>query len=156
LQRENVVRIPFVLLSLTLICGAFPGTTHGQSFGERDTGFDIDLARQDTPPFGLIATLVTTSTYPCEGYTLRSFVTWENDTVSIRVTGLRTPTPCYGMASEARGTAFLGLPPDTVYLRIYYRGDADLHRVTTGGRRLSVTPVRSGFTRVSLHQSSPR
>jgi hypothetical protein len=82
-------------------------------------------------------------------------VVWTKDTATVMITGLRAPAPCAGGGAEASGTVFLGALPDTTILRIDYRGDADLYRLTTAGKRIIVSPLRSAFTRVGF-AATPR
>ena len=120
-----------------------------QSYGDRDTDFRITL-RYITEPHGIEARIVTTNTYPCEGYGIRSYATWDRDTVNLRIFGLVQPSPCIQSMSEAEGTAFLGDLRDSTYIvKIYYRGDVDMHRVKFSGGRIMIRPVRSDFTRVN-------
>jgi len=124
-----------------------PSHLFSQSYGERDTDFRVSLSHRSEPPAGLEATIVTTNIYPCEGYTIRSGVTWEKDTISLHLFGFVRPSPCIQSGSEATGTAFVGTIRDsTFFFRITYRGESDLHKVVVRKTRLSVTPIRSAFT----------
>jgi hypothetical protein len=82
-------------------------------------------------------------------------VVWTKDTATVVITGLRAPAPCAGGGAEANGTVFLGALPDTTFLRIDYRGDADLYRLITAGKRIIASPLRSAFTRVGF-AATPR
>jgi hypothetical protein len=120
-----------------------------QSYGDLDTGFRIQI-RQSTVAKGHEVTLTTTSTYPCEGYVLRSFLTREQDTLSIHVTGMLRPSPCIQSSSEATGTLLIGqVKPDTSFLRIQYRGETDLHRIINSKKGLRSRPIQSSFTRIT-------
>jgi hypothetical protein len=136
--------IPFVF---------FPTFPEAQSLGERDTGFKIVLSQRTEKPRGLQASITTTSVYPCEGYTVRSRVRWERDTVSITVLGLLRPSPCVKLASEATSTAYLGdLRGGSYIIRLYYRGDVDLHKVMITKGKISVVPLRNAFTEFSINE----
>jgi hypothetical protein len=121
-----------------------------QSYGERDTGFSLVLSPRTEFPSGIVAALRTTATYPCVGYDIRAMVVWTKDTATVMITGLRAPAPCAGGGAEANGTAFLGAIPDTAFLRIDYRGETDLYRMISAGKRIIASPLRSAFTRVSF------
>lgn len=123
-----------------------------QSFGERDTDFRIVLERRTEKPSGFQANITTTSTYPCEGYSLRTRVRWDKDTISVHVLGLVRPSPCIQSSAEATGTAFIGeLKEGISYVRIFYRGDVDLHRVVRSKSRLSAIPIQRTFTELKVH-----
>ena len=125
------------------------GDAVSQSYGGRDTDFRITLGYRSDPA-GVEANIITTSSYPCEGYTIRSQVTWYRDTVNLRIVNFVRPSPCMQSMSEAQGTAFLGNLRDTTYVvRVYYREDVDLHRVKFSGGRILVRPIRNDFTRLS-------
>jgi len=125
------------------------GDAAAQSYGGRDTDFRITLGYR-TDPAGIEARITTTNSYPCEGYTIRSQVTWDRDTVNLRIVNFVRPTPCMQSMSEAQGTAFFGnLRDTTCVVRIYYREDVDLHRARFSGRRIVVRPIRNGFTQLS-------
>ena len=120
-----------------------------QSYGGRDTDFRITLSHMSDPD-GIQARIVTTNTYPCEGYGIRSQVTWDRDTVNLWIGSFVQPSPCIQSMSEAEGTAYLGNLRDTTYVvRVYYRGEADLHLVKFLGGRILVRPLRSEFTSLS-------
>ncbi len=119
---------------------------HAQSAGERDTGFEIQLSYRTEPPLGVQADLTTTNTYPCEGYSIRSRVKWEKDTVSITILGFVRPSPCMQSSSEATGSAYLGNLIGTYIIRIYYRDDVDMHRVTLSKKGITSRPLEDTFT----------
>ncbi len=136
----------FALQAFLALSGA------AQSQGERDTGFQLTLERSAEPPPGLVVRLVTTSSYPCEGYQIRSRVVFLRDTASITISGLLRPSPCFQTSSEATGTAYLGMPRVFPFvLKIVYRGEIDLYRVfltSTGG--ISASAVRTAYTRLAI------
>lgn len=139
-------RFLFVVALTSALC---PSILFSQSYGERDTDFRISLLRRSDPPAGLYASIVTTTLYPCEGYIIRSGVSWEKDTISLHLFGLVRPSRCIQGGSEATGSAFLGAIPDsTFYLRVGYRGENNLHQVVVRKGRRVVIPVRSTFTEV--------
>ena len=134
------------LMALAIVVW-FPSFLLCQSYGERDTGFRISLSRTPEAPSVLAAALVTTSVYPCEGYQIRSMVTWEKDTISLHILGFTRPTPCIQGGSEATGNASLGSMPDsTFFIRILYRGEIDLHKLGTRKKSLTIAPIRRAFT----------
>jgi len=121
-----------------------------QSYGDRDTGFKVALKRRTAQPAGLEASIVSTTTYPCAGYTIRGSAWSSKDTIVLAIHGLLRPAPCVPLASEAAGTVYLGdLRYPVSVLRITYRGETDLHRISAAGGRVTSTPIRSRFTRVS-------
>jgi hypothetical protein len=138
-----LLRIPNVVLLFSVLapyCIA-------QSSGERDTDFKVVLERRIEKPAGFQANIATTSTYPCEGYSLRTRVRWDKDTVSIYVLGLVRPSPCVQSSAEATGTVLIGeLKEGVSFVRILYRGDFDLHKVIRSKGRLRTIPIRRTFT----------
>ena len=148
-MRSLVIDCCLALVQLVFV----PTIAETQSLGERDTGFKIILSQRAEKPKGLQAFITSTNTYPCEGYTIRSQVRWERDTVSIRILGLLRPSPCIQSASEATGSAYLGTLADGLHvIRIYYRGDVDLHKVTISKSQISVAPLRNQFTEFSVNK----
>jgi hypothetical protein len=121
-----------------------------QSYGELDTGFKLALKVRTAQPAGLEASIVSTTTYPCAGYTIRGSAWSSRDTIILAIHGMGRPSPCVPLASEATGTLYLGEPryPATI-LRITYRGQTDLHMLSIVKGRVSAAPIRSRFTRVS-------
>lgn len=129
-----------------------PTLSSAQSYGERDTGFNLILERTSGPPPGLLAQLVTTSTYPCEGYTIRSRVFVNHDTASIVILGMAQPTPCFQTSSEATGSAYFGeFRAAHFVLKIAYRGDADFYLISQQANgRILATAIRCTFTRLRI------
>ncbi len=139
--RGGAKRIVFTLLLLN------PFHVIAQSLGERDTGFKIVLERRTEKPMGYQAHITTTSTYPCEGYSLKTRVRWYNDTVNVYVLGLLRPSPCIQSSAEASGSVFMGeLKEGTSFIRIEYRGDVDLHKVIRSKSRVATRSIRATFT----------
>jgi len=125
-------------------------STFAQSYGELDTGFKIALKIRTAQPAGLEASVVSTTTYPCAGYTIRGSSWSSRDTLILAVHGMGRPSPCVSLPSEATGTLYLGeIRYPTTILRVTYRGQSDLHRLTIAQGRVTATPIRSRFTRVS-------
>jgi hypothetical protein len=123
---------------------------HPQSYGERDTGFKIALKVRTAQPAGLEASVVSTTVYPCAGYTIRASVHSSRDTIVLAIHGMGAPAPCVPLPSEATGTVYLGeVRYPTTFLRVTYRGEADLHRLSSVGGRVTTAPIRSRFTRVT-------
>jgi hypothetical protein len=130
-----------VLLTMSSLQGA------AQSQGDRETDFKIVLEQRNEKPDGYRAIITTTSTYPCEGYSLRLKVQWENDTVSVLVLGMLRPTPCVQSSAEASGSAFIGdLRQGVSFFRVRYRGDVDLYKVIRTGSRVKLHPIHARFT----------
>ena len=124
-----------------------PLTTSAQEYGELDTKFRFHLFRSDTDPVGLVIALVSTSEYPCDGYTLRTNVTHRRDTVTVSILGMLRPDPCYATMGKATGTAFLGNKVGGRYiLRIYYRGVMDLYRLSLEENERLLMPIKTSFT----------
>jgi hypothetical protein len=137
------VRLAFVLISCA-VCNVA-----AQTFGERDTEFEVVLSYHPEKPSGIQADIATTNTYPCEGYRLKNSVAWDKDTVVIHLLGMVRPTPCIQSSSEARGSAFLGKLVDGVhYVRISYRGVNDVYKLAILPKGMKVVPVRNTFTRL--------
>jgi hypothetical protein len=131
-----------------LICAA--SSAFAQSYGELDTSFKIALKVRTAQPAGLEASIVSTTTYPCAGYSIRGSSWSSRDTIILAVHGMGRPSPCVSLPSEATGTLYLGeIHYPTTILRITYRGQTDLHRLTFAQGRVTTAPIRSRFTRVS-------
>jgi hypothetical protein len=114
------------------------------------TGIDIRLVTDADYPPGLYAFLTTTSTYPCAGYRLRTIMTREYETLSVRISGPVRPTPCLATMDEARGQAYLGNPAYGTYLlRIVYDGREDLYSMTCFDRVPTIVPISRGFTTIT-------
>ena len=125
-------------------------STFAQSYGELDTSFKIALKIRTAQPAGLEASIVSTTTYPCAGYTIRGSSWSSRDTIILAVHGMGRPSPCVSLPSEATGTLYLGeIRYPTTILRVMYRGQSDLHRLTIAQGRVTAAPIRSRFTRVS-------
>jgi hypothetical protein len=122
-----------------------------QTFEDVDTEFKITLSQRLKPPAGIQADIATTVAYPCVGYTIRTKVSRSQDTIDIKLLGLTRPRPCTKGTGEARGKAFLGNLREGEYqIRIYYRGESDLHDLIVEERRITALPVRSHFTDVKV------
>jgi len=137
------------LIAGTLALGVvlLPVPAPGQTYGRLDTSFDLTLRKRRTPPYGTELEIQSTTVYPCAGYRILSSVVWSHDTLSITVLGLRRPTPCVPLASEATGSVYLGdLGDTTVVFRFLYRGNEDRYRIAFFGPSINITPVARGFT----------
>ena len=119
----------------------------GQDQGRRDTDFKITLlTRKEFPP-GYDANLESTAIYPCTGYNIRTGISWNRDTLNIDIGGFRTPSPCISLPAPATGSVYLGNIGSGAYiLRIRYRDDEDLHRLTLKGGSGKFKSIRSVFT----------
>ena len=111
-----------------------------------DTRFNIVLT-QSSEPEGVLATLTTTATYPCEGYQLKTRVVRLDDTLTVYVNGLIRPTPCFQTSSNATGTVYLeGISRGVYFLRISYRGESDIYKLIVDDKSFGVISLRSDFT----------
>jgi hypothetical protein len=147
--RFAILTVAAVLLAATFLVLA-TADSRAQSYGERDTGFKIILKHRSVQPVGLEASIVSTATYPCAGCGIRGSAWASGDTIVLVIHGMVRPSPCVSLPSEAAGTVYLGeLPRPTSVLRITYRGDTDLHRISRSGGRVTISPIRSRFTRLS-------
>ncbi len=125
-----------------------PAIAAGQHLGGRETGFAVTLSPV-SPPHGIAATIVTTNLYPCAGYRLRAYTTLEMDTITVRINGMVRPVPCVQGGDAATGKVFLGdLAEGVYYLRIMYRGETDLHRVSITDNHAKVRTADARFSRV--------
>jgi hypothetical protein len=80
---------------------------------------------------------------------MRSTVTRERDTISVRISGLVQPVPCLSGMDEARGSVYLGNPAyGTYFLRVVYRGHQDLYRMVCIDRIPTLVAILSQFTTV--------
>ncbi len=122
--------------------------------GEMGTAQDTDLRLRlafdvDDPP-GLYALLQTTRSFPCAGSQLRTVVTHERDTISIRVAGPVRPVPCMSVMEEAEGRGYLGNQAGGSYvLRVIYDGEEDLYHLSVDGRIYELLPVVQTFTTIT-------
>ena len=125
-----------------------PVISAGQHFGDRETDFVITLSPVSTP-HGIAATIVTTNLYPCAGYRLRTYVTREMDTITVNLNGMVRPVPCIQGGEAATGNVFLGdLADGVLLLRITYRGETDLHRISIRKNHAKAIDPRARFTRI--------
>ncbi|HEX9655958.1 MAG TPA: hypothetical protein VGB89_03450 [Bacteroidota bacterium] len=142
MTRWNLIALFFMTLEATAL------TALGQSLGELDTGYKIQLLWTEEPP-GLGASINSTTLYPCVGYIIRSNVERSQDTLQIYMTGMIAPKPCLQDMNEATGTCYLGnIEGGSYFVAIYYRGRRDLYRLTIDDRELIVHPVQTTFTTV--------
>lgn len=140
-----------VAVVCVLICSSASFSV-AQSLGERDTDFEITLERTYEKPNGYLAHVTTTSMYPCAGYSIRSTVRWDKDTVSIYFLGLLRPSPCIQSSDEATGTVFVGdLTGSNLFIRFQYREDVDLYKLVRVKGRLKPIPIRQTFTTLSVN-----
>jgi len=131
---------------IALVAAGF--TAAGQSLGELDTGYKIQLLWTEEP-IGLGAYITSTTLYPCVGYTIRCNVELSQDTLQIYVTGMVAPKPCLQDMNEATGTCYLGnIEGGSYVVAIHYRGRRDLYRLMIVDRELIVHPVQTTFTTV--------
>ncbi len=138
----NLIAIVFIAVA------AKPPDASGQSLGELDTGYKIQLLWTEEP-HGLGASIMSTTLYPCVGYTIRSSVERSHDTLQIYIAGLLSPTPCLQDMNEATGTCYLGnIEGGSYFVAISYRGRRDLYRLRIEDRELIVHPVQTTFTTV--------
>jgi hypothetical protein len=111
------------------------------------TDIRVKLVTDADDPPGLYAFLTTTRSYPCAGYHLRTVVTRERDTVSVRITGPVRPSPCIGSMDEAPGRAYIGNPAAGTYLlRLVYEGEQDLYTLYVTDRVPTIVPLVRTFT----------
>lgn len=144
----NGISTRYSLRWFLTLCFLFPVVAGGQHFGDRETDFVIRLSPVALP-HGITATIVTTNLYPCAGYRLRSYSTWEVDTITIHINGMVRPVPCVQVGEVATGSTFLGDLRDSVYyLRVEYRGETDLHRMTVGHGHARARELGARFTSV--------
>ena len=136
----------FLVLFILGIAG-ISGMAQAQTYGDLDTRFRFSLSRSETDPMGLVTALTTTEDYPCEGYTLRTKVTHQRDTVTVSILGMLRPDPCYSVYGKAKGGAFLGNKVAGKYfLRFLYRGVSDLYRLTFKDERSILTAIATSYT----------
>ena len=134
-----------LLLFLTSVI--FPSMLGAQSYGDLDTRFTFSLFRSEIDPIGLIIALTTTADYPCDGYTLRTRVSRQRDTITVSILGMLTPNPCNGAFGRAKGSAFLGNQVAGKYfVRLYYRGVSDLYRLSFDKGKIILSPIIKTFT----------
>jgi len=136
-----------ILLIVSGTC--LPSDSSSQDFGRLDTGFEIFVTKRAEFPPGFEAELVTTETYPCIGYVIRSGVSWRIDTLTIHIGGFVRPSPCVSSMSLATGTTYLGNIGEGMYIfRINYRGQRDLHRVSITSNGVIVEAIENSFTNI--------
>jgi len=142
---------PLLWILVAAASAAFPRSSFAQSYGERDTGFLVTLQEVSDPEPGILVKLVSTTGYPCEGYTILSTVRYDEDTVTVEVHGMLQPTPCFQTDSEATGTTLFGNPAHPRFVfRLTYRGDTDLYRITLLKRTITAEPIRVAFTKLTI------
>jgi hypothetical protein len=133
---------------LLIVFFLIPAFAAGQHFGGRETDFIISLSAVSAPE-GIAATIVTTNLYPCAGYRLRAYTTREMDTITVHNNGMVRPVPCVQGGDAATGNTFLGDLADGVYfLRITYRGESDVHRISIRGNHAKIGGSDARLSRV--------
>jgi len=138
------------ILLLLIAAALMLGQSHGQDFGNRDTDFRISIVERTEFPPGLEARIETTTRYSCEGYTIRSQVSWQRDSISITIDGFLRPSPCFSTMSRATGTVYLGSIGDGTYiLGIRYRGDEDFYRLILKDGRPAIDTLHATFTGIT-------
>ncbi len=138
---------PFIVFCILAAGVASINNMYAQLPEGLDTGFRFSLSRSEADPIGVIAKLTTTGDYPCEGYRLKTKVSHQRDTITISILGMIQPSPCYAAYAKATGVAFLGNKvAGKYYLRILYRGTADLYRLVFIEGRNILSPITISFT----------
>ncbi|MEO8167939.1 MAG: hypothetical protein ABI623_06820 [bacterium] len=123
-----------------------PVPAHSQSNPPLDTKFNIVLSNSREPA-GILASFITTASYPCEGYRLQTRLIQKSDTLTVYINGMIRPTPCIQSSSYAMQETFLGdIPGGEHYLQIVYRGQSDIYKLITGENWAAVISIRSTFT----------
>jgi len=124
---------------------------YSQDYGRRDTDFEIAMVRRTEFPPGYDADMKSTTIYPCTGYDIRAGFSWMRDTLTIDIGGFRRPSPCVTLPAAATGSIYIGdIGPGSFLLRIRYRGDEDIHRMSVTETGIRFRSVRTDFTTVRL------
>ena len=122
-----------------------------QDYGRRDTDFTIGIERRTEFPPGFDAYLTSTKHYPCTGYDIRAGFSWMKDTLTVDIGGFRRPSPCVSLPAPATGSLYIGdIGPGSYVLRIRYRGDEDLHRMTVTPSTMKFKSIRDTFTELRM------
>ena len=136
----------FLPLIMVMVASANPPP---QDYGRLDTGFEISIRHRAEFPPGFEATIVTSGTYPCAGYSIRSAVSWRLDTLTVHIGGFVRPSPCFSSMSRATGTTYLGnIGEGTYILCISYRGHRDLYRISIKPADFVIDAIDRSFTTI--------
>jgi hypothetical protein len=139
---------PIAVCVLGLLVLATPALK-AQDYGRRDTDFKVEIERQKEFPPGYTADMQSTTIYPCTGYDIRAGCSWMRDTLTVDIGGFRRPSPCVALPAAATGSIYLGdIGPGSYVLRIRYRADEDLHRMTVTEKGIRFRIIRSNFTTI--------
>lgn len=125
-----------------------PLLTLSQSHDARDTNFIIALSHNDAEPGGIVAEITTTATYPCEGYRIQTRLTQNMDTLTVHIGGLIRPSPCFHTSGNAETKILLGNFHSEILLRISYRGESDMYKITIDNNTFIILPMKKEFTEV--------
>lgn len=152
----RTIRITLSLM-LLMVAGSFFPPLHSQSFGDIDTKFVFNVMHfSENNNLGLAADVSTTETYPCAGFRITLSQSRVQDTITVSIGGLVRPNPCFQTQSEATGKLFIGpLQQGQYVLRVYYRGQSDLYKLTLGATQFTLQPIQNEFTeleRISDHE----
>ncbi len=144
----------FILVSFLWIV-LFPLSFNAHSQIRVSPSFSITIKQHSDSLTKTFAHLVTTDRFPCAGYSIRTRVTRERDTLSIHILGLLRPNPCMTGFDEASGNAYLGsIGGGSYFLRVVEGMTADLYSLKfDSGRIISVSPIFQHFT--ILRSESP-
>jgi hypothetical protein len=136
-------------IAIALLTTIPAGVVSAQDYGRRDTDFEIEVERRTEFPPGYDAHLNSTTIYPCTGYDIRAGFSWMRDTLTIDIGGFRRPSPCIALPASATGSLYVGdIGFGSYVLRIRYRGDEDLHRMTVTDKGVRFRSIRDDFTRL--------
>ncbi len=92
----------------------------------------------------------TTQPLPCIGYSIRSQVQWEKDTVVIILSGFVRPSPCMQGMEPASAQIDLGLEPkDILYVKIQEDTLSNLWKFSLAEDGFHASPIHDSFTSYS-------
>lgn len=145
----RLIRVTFLWIFL------FPFPFNAFSQIRVSPSFSITIKQHTDSLARTFAHLVTTDRFPCAGYSIRTRVTRERDTLSVYILGLLRPNPCLTGFDEAGGNAYLGsIGGGSYFLRVVDGTKKDLYSLKfEGGRITSISPIFQHFT--ILRSESP-
>ncbi len=106
--------------------------------------FSFYIERKDS-----IVTLQLTSmeTFPCLGYSIRTFEMWDHDTLVIEIRGFIKPLKCYTIAEVARKSQqIIGLRSKRFGIKLRWKEKSDLWLIDATTESVTANDEHASFT----------
>ncbi|HTR81478.1 MAG TPA: hypothetical protein VMM58_07585 [Bacteroidota bacterium] len=116
--------------------------TLGTRAQENSYRFALDSADER-----IVISIETAEPLPCVGSSIRNQVLWENDTVTVILSGFVRPSPCLEGFDPARVKVVAGRTTmNKFYLRFRENDQDDLWKISKETDGFQASPIRSFFT----------